>query len=180
MIRKNESENKQFFRFFKKMLLIAQKCWHFGKIIRIHKSSPIFNEISHFSRNWRVKQKHVIPTLPPAFLLLRFLPPSLCPLAPGAPPSPPLSSLERISPSSRRLRPPPPPLPFLLAGVSSITCKNNYFWSILESFLEHFSFFLISSLIFLPWFFRTKFEPKSYRTIAARHATTLANHIPYR
>jgi hypothetical protein len=69
---------------------------------------------------------------------------------PGAPPSPPLSSLERISPSSRRLRPPPPPLPFLLAGVSSITCKNKYFRTILGSFFEYFSsqMFLIDKSFF--------------------------------
>jgi hypothetical protein len=126
--------------------------------ICIYKSSPVVDEISHFLRNWRVKKS--IPTLPPAFLLLRFLP-SLCPLVPGAPPSPPLSSLERISPSSRRLRPPPPPLPFLLAGVSSITCK--------KIFLNYFVKFFLHTGIFLLFL---ELNSNKRAIVAAGHATT--------
>ncbi len=146
--------------FLRKCYTCAEMLTFWRNTLHLQKLANCGRDFAFFRETGEIKNIF-FPTLPPAFLLLRFLPPSLCPLVPGAPPSPPLSSLERISPSSRRLRPPPPPFPFLLAGVSSITCKNKYFLTILGSFFKYFSSLFFADL--LPWLFRTRFEfePKS-------------------
>ncbi len=120
---------------------LSRKCWHFGEIFRIHKSSPIVDEISLFIRETGEVKKRFLSNPTSCFLaasLLALLVSASAGCAAFAAAFVAGTNFAVVSPLAAATA------AFSLPARRSVLNhlqKYRYFWTILESF---FYFFLLN------------------------------------